>query len=263
MLKDYVQPTDSSESSETEFIEKHWTAIWQRTADDRTGGDAVMDKMETRILLPYLQSLPKEARVLDGGCGLGDWTMALLNRGYQVTGIDLSQQTIEKLKEYFPMADFQSMDIRHMTFADDSFDLYFSWGVFEHFENGMQECLAEAMRVLKPGGRLIISVPFDNLRHSIRNVLMPIRNQPQPQKLRFYQWRFTQQELSLQMTLAGFAVEKILPIHKRQGVQRMLFHDFGLAARGRVSRKLTPLLEPLLPGKAVAHMILAVAQKPE
>jgi len=43
----------------------------------------------------YLEKLPVGCRMLDGGCGLGDWTLYLAEKGYQVTGIDLSRSTIQ------------------------------------------------------------------------------------------------------------------------------------------------------------------------
>ncbi|MBF0284088.1 MAG: class I SAM-dependent methyltransferase [Magnetococcales bacterium] len=262
MRKDYL-PVEEAAASETAFIEDYWTAVWQREGGVKQSASDVSKKAEFRILEPYLAQLPPGARLLDGGCGLGDWTLTLAERGFRVTGLDLSQQTIAKLREYFPQHDFQAGDIRQTGFEASSFDLYFSWGVFEHFEDGMQGCLAEAMRLLKPGGRLLISVPFDNLRHALRNALTPLPTVPQRQGLRFYQYRFTREELARQLTLAGFAVEAVHPIHQRQGVLRALHHTLGLPYAWIVTRGLSLLLAPLLPQTVFAHMILAVARKPE
>ena len=151
-------------------------------------------------MAPYLAQLPKGARILDGGCGLGDWTLCLARQGFSVAGLDLSRQTVAQLKSRFPEAEFVDGDIRRTVFSDNSFDAYFSWGVFEHFEAGLQDCVREAYRIVKPGGWLFITVPMDNLRLAMlaaTNSSIPVPEGRQ----RFYQWRLTRPEL--QRELAG------------------------------------------------------------
>ena len=174
-----------------------------------------------------MSKLPKGARVLDGGCGLGDWTLHFAREGFSVVGLDLSRKTVEQLQARFPDATFASGDIRHTGFEDASFDAYFSWGVVEHFEAGPQECLREAWRILKPGGLLFISVPLDNLRHAFLGTLAAPK--PVGRSARFYQYRFTRSELAREVGLAGFELVSIHPIHKRQGVLRSLHHECGMS----------------------------------
>src|SRR5262249_17010217 len=113
---------------------------------------------------PYLDRLPKGSRLLDGGCGTGEWTLYFQQKGFDVCGLDISRTTVEKLKSYFPDSRFVVGDIRKTDFPDNTFDAYYSWGAFEHFEIGLGPCLDEAYRVLKPGGWLFISVPLHNGR---------------------------------------------------------------------------------------------------
>jgi ubiquinone/menaquinone biosynthesis C-methylase UbiE len=82
-----------------------------------------------------------------------------------VIGLDISKATIERLSEIFPDHNFIVGDIRSTGFDDESFDAYFSWGTFEHFEIGLGPCFKEANRILKKGGYLFVSVPFQNGRH--------------------------------------------------------------------------------------------------
>jgi len=77
----------------------------------------------------------------------------------------------------------------------------------------------------------------------------------------FYQWRFTLAESARELSIGGFEVLEVRPIHKRQGVLRSLHHEFGMPINWLVTRGLSAALSPLLPGALVAHMVLAAARK--
>lgn len=259
MRKDYIVTQDTAD--ESAFVEEHWTKIWEQEGGPQGRIDRIPRKDEWRIMAPHLKRLPHGARVLDAGCGLGDWVLHLEREGYAAVGIDISRRTVEQLTERFPQARFVASDIRATGFADASFDAVFSWGVFEHFETGPQDCIREAARVIKPGGLLFISVPLDNLRQSMLGTFA--RPRPAQAGERFYQYRFTRAELARELSAGGFEVLSLHPIHKRQGVLRAMHHEFGLPYGWLLTRGLSTALAPLVPGWWVAHMILAVARKPE
>lgn len=263
MRKDYMSANAAEGHDETAFIEDYWTRVWEREGGPKGMIDKIPTKAEYKIMAPYLEQFPKGARLLDGGCGLGDWAVYFSRNGFPTVGLDLSRSTVEKLHNLFPESEFCAGDIRDTGFEAASFDGYFSWGVFEHFESGMQPCLAEAYRVLKPGGYLFISVPFDNFRHAMRASGYSKKTKPSDKnESRFYQWRFTRAELSKELTLGGFDVEDIKTIHKRQGILRSLHHEFGLPYEWALTKGLSVALTPFIPGSLMAHMILAVARKP-
>lgn len=263
MRKDYIHDVDS-EVDEAAFIERYWTEVWQREGGPKGAIGKISRRPEYRIMAPYLRRLPKDARLLDGGCGLGDWTVYLSRNGNSTLGLDISQKTIAQLQDLFPDAEFAVGDIRETGRPDASFDAYFSWGVFEHFEEGLQRCVGEAYRILKPNGYLFITVPFDNLRMALRGCFERLDGgRDATVDGRFYQWRLTRGELARELSLGGFDVIKVKPIHKRQGVLRCLHHEFGLSYRWPLTNALSVVLQPFVPAGLIAHMVLAIARKPE
>jgi SAM-dependent methyltransferase len=258
------RPYDESEGrDEIAAIESQWTRIWEQGGGPQGHIDKVTRREEFKIMWPYVRDLPKGSRILDGGCGLGDWVVWLTRAGFPTLGLDVSQVTIGKLKQMFPEAEFAVSDIRETGLPDESFDVYFSWGTFEHFEEGFGRVVGEAYRVLKPGGRLFVSTPFINLRLAVRATLFePWRVQPQIERTRFYQWRLTRAELASILARQGFAVDDVKIIGKRQGLQRWLNAWTGIDPTSTLARGVAVLVAPFVPKALVGHMIVAVATKP-
>ncbi len=214
-------------------------------------------------MAPYIRQLPPNARMLDGGCGLGEWTVNLSRVGYHVLGLDISEETVTRLQKAFPGAIFERGDIRDTGQPDDSFEAYFSWGTFEHFEEGMQSCTNEAFSIIRPGGYLFTSVPFENLPVQRSSGSYDADQESQEnRRWRFYQWRLTKAELHDQLMQSGFQVLEIRSIHKRQGAVRVLNQEFGLPWHWLFTRVLSMILAPFLSADIFAHMLIAVARKP-
>lgn len=84
--------------------------------------------------------------------------------GARAYGIDISAPTVDQARAVF--AETQGAtplggvigDVRNIPFAENSFDLIYSMGTIEHFDE-TEQAVAEMARVLKPGGRAIIGVP--------------------------------------------------------------------------------------------------------
>ena len=98
-------------------------------------------------------------RVLDAGCGSGPLSAALRAQGAVVTGFDASAAMVALARERLGEdADVHVADLAEpLPFADDEFDLAVASLVLHYLEDWAGP-LAELRRVLKPGGRLIVSV---------------------------------------------------------------------------------------------------------
>lgn len=95
-------------------------------------------------------------RVLEIGVGIGADYLQWLQAGARVTGIDLSQSSLQQARRRCELAgytpDLQEGDAENLHFESDSFDLVYSYGVMHHSAD-VQRCIDEAWRILKPGGR--------------------------------------------------------------------------------------------------------------
>ncbi len=270
MLKDFVQAQGTAlKSSEIDFVEDMWTEKLMVSLSQSSDEDLSL-RDEFKILSPFLQNLQKTANILDGGCGRGEWVRILNKLGFPVIGIDISQKLITALNSAFPGHKFSRGDIRGTTFCDEFFDIYFSWGAFEHFEIGLSPCLKEAYRILKHGGFLFFSVPYASGRlrgkHEsalVNNYFVNKTGVATNKNLQFYQWRLTIGEVAREITSAGFTPLKIVPIHKEEGLRRMLRHDMGLnvSVGSLVELLLLKILRKIIPANYVSHMLLSVARK--
>ncbi|WP_207004649.1 class I SAM-dependent methyltransferase [Trinickia mobilis] len=97
------------------------------------------------------------ARFLDIASGPGYLAAAAARRGADVTGVDFSAAMVDKARRVFPELEFRIGDAEDLPFPDDSFDAVgISFGM-QHFPHP-ERALAEAFRVLQPGGRIAFTV---------------------------------------------------------------------------------------------------------
>jgi SAM-dependent methyltransferase len=101
-------------------------------------------------------------RILEAGCGTGRWMAYFEALGNMPFGIDHSFDQLRFAKSRAPEYPLCSGDVLALPFRDGSFDAAFSSYVAEHFLDGPGAVLAEIHRVLRPGGLLLLAVPFAN-----------------------------------------------------------------------------------------------------
>jgi len=148
--------------NETEAWERHY----------RTGRAATVSRQNILTRLQIVEEMlgrgPGE--LLDVGSAAGGASEAFNDRGWEVTGIDISDEMVDyatkRAKDHGRSGlSYQVADAEKLPFPDASFDALVAMGVIEYCPDE-QRALDEMVRVLKPGGRFIITVP---------NLLSPFR----------------------------------------------------------------------------------------
>lgn len=195
------------------------------------------------------------ACVLESGCGMARYVRYLTDRGWRCVGLEYRKETVETVHNIWPDLEIVQGDVAAAPFPDDSFDAIISLGVVEHFVDGPSKPLADMLRVLKPGGVAIITVPCLNSvrRFKMRTGLMELLSLPRallasavkgklkrPARLNplyryavypvfgdFFEYRMTPTEFAREVRAAGYEILNHRPHALLDGV----FHElnpFGL-----------------------------------
>jgi SAM-dependent methyltransferase len=140
----------------------------------------------------------KDAAILDAGCGDAFFLGMLEKSGFtNLSGTDYSRRAIAFARLLVPSAHFEVADLAKLPYADASFDAVFCIETVEHLiPETIDGVMCEFKRVLKPGGRLVITVPALN------------GNGPPSAESKHYQ-HFTVESLSKYLT-PHFEVKKMM-----------------------------------------------------
>ena len=97
-------------------------------------------------------------RLLEIGCATGTFTAWVGNAsGARVLGVDISPDLIDEARRRLPGLDFEIADAHALPFAAGAFDGVFGSSTLHHLE--LDPALAEVLRVLKPGARMVFAEP--------------------------------------------------------------------------------------------------------
>jgi ubiquinone/menaquinone biosynthesis C-methylase UbiE len=119
----------------------------------------LIDKLQFRAVRRALAlaEIPRGALVLDVGCGTGRWLRRYRELGFQATGVDATPGMLVHAIECGTTAPLIAGEACYLPFANATFDCVSDITVVQHIPRSMQpQALREMMRVLKPGGRLIL-----------------------------------------------------------------------------------------------------------
>jgi SAM-dependent methyltransferase len=116
-----------------------------------------------RWMQAELKDLSPQDGILEVGCGDASFTQHLARHSARVTALDISASQVERNARQFPRINFLQHDVANpLPFADSSFSAVWCSEVLEHlFDPGF--ALEEMHRVLVPGGRLLVTVPYHGL----------------------------------------------------------------------------------------------------
>lgn len=150
-------------------VRAHWEAQPCGTrdiaADDRRRFFAEIEQ-ERYAWEPYIPGFARfergtGKRVLEIGVGAGSDFINWVRSGAQATGIDLTESGVALTRERLALegleADVRRGDAEQLPFADDSFDIVYSWGVLHHSPDTAR-AVSEVRRVLRPGGIALVMI---------------------------------------------------------------------------------------------------------
>ena len=123
-------------------------------------------KLEYSFMLYNTPDLNNEIKTLDAGCGVTPTARYFASEGCESFGVDVKSETIDYLKNpnnilYDSSVNYSVQNLTNLKFENDFFDIITCISVFEHLNPGDDTlALKELLRVLKPNGKIILTVDF-------------------------------------------------------------------------------------------------------
>ena len=133
----------------------------------------------TKRVLP-IEKMLEGKDILDVGCGYGEYSRVIAEKGYNVHGIDRVESFVTIAKEFntIPNTTFEKRDLFGSPFPDNSFDGIVFFETIEHVDNPV-DFLKEFERILRPGGFVIISTPNST---SLKNIVFSLSHRKQKKR---------------------------------------------------------------------------------
>lgn len=146
----------------------YWHQKWVKTyvSDSKKIYNLIFDEIKKTIWQT------DENNILDAGCGNGVNSLRLVERGFQVTASDFSDEALKLCKVNLTdngledKVELLKEDLLSLTFENNRFQNTLCWGVLMHIYE-IEKALNELCRVIKPGGSLVICEVSKNAMDSI------------------------------------------------------------------------------------------------
>ena len=138
-------------------------AIFDKSASDYDAWytdkkGSFVGKVETELAFNMME-IKKGMKILDVGCGTGNFSVKLAKKGCSVTGIDVSDEMLsiarKKASDLNLDIELMNMNVNNLSFDDNTFDGIISMTAFEFIEDA-PKALKELLRVVKKGGQVLI-----------------------------------------------------------------------------------------------------------
>lgn len=225
-----------------------WEDIWDE-ASIQVELEAVAYSRAQDTISAYLPFLDSQDLHLEAGSGLSAIVIALRKRGYKVHGLDYAVNALLASRRWDGSLPLAAGDVHHLPYRDNCFGSYLSFGVLEHFEGGMLPALQEAYRVLKPGGVLVLTIPYPNLIHKLVQWRRRLSGAGPLTDDAFYETTYTRRQLRDVVTAAGFRLALARPTSHAFTLWQLggPFRVPGYYRTSRLAERLGALLQGLLP----------------
>jgi SAM-dependent methyltransferase len=242
----------SAAAATDDAVRALWTSHW----DGRVGWDP--DHKNEALWPTIADIITRPGLLLEAGCGTGKWVDYFGNLGHRAIGVDYAPTALGVALRTKPTLSVLRADCRKMPFPSETFDYLFANGTVEHDVAGPEANLREFLRVLKPGGWLMSSVPCLNTeRHLMlwwlvgrdwlkrRETLRRLAGKTDP--FLFYQYVLSRGEYRRILESCGFRVAHLRP--------------YGEQRDGTPIEILRPLFRSHAPFYC-PHMVMAICQRP-
>lgn len=242
--------------ADPEYWDRHWQTNYLVETVRAGRKNRLVKKFVTKFLQPG-------AKILEGGCGVGQNVYALSCWGYEAYGVDLASKTIDRVKDESPDLNVSVQDVRELNFPDNFFDGYWSLGVIEHFWEGYDDILIEIKRVIKTRGYLFLSFPYLSTLRKFKASLGLYKIFESRQKIdNFYEFILDAEAVRTHVEKYGFSFILAYPYDATKGLKdevsflkptfQKIYNSQNLLATG------IRFLNSILFSKITAHSILLV-----
>lgn len=221
-----------------------WDHQWNVKNFKKAIENGTKNRLVTKNTTKYVPC-NKLTKILEAGCGNGQFVYAFDKLGYDSYGIDYAAKTVSRTKSIFPQLNIRVGDVRKSDFPDNYFDACWSVGVIEHFFEGYDSIIKETDRILKQGGFLFISFPHLSILRKIKIKfnLYPDFNKKSLKNEEFYQFVLDSKRVIKDIEQRGF---KLIKKKRFSGLK-------GLKDEINFSR---PILQKLYDSKNKAALML-------
>lgn len=169
----------------------------------------------------FLSYVSTGEKILDAGCAGGRDSHVILEKGYTVTGLDISKGLIAVARKTYPLITFVEGSFLQLPFADNTFDGVWAHASLVHMETeeDTRKAIQEFVRVLKTGGILYTYVKEQLSKEKTSNKPDSFSDVP-----RFFRY-YTKEQIETWFVEAGCTIvksEKQDDLGKREGVSWIL-----------------------------------------
>jgi len=234
--------------------------IWEKESGSYRFDKATqVDYLANNYHLVKCLGNPKGKKILEVGCGSGQSSAYLAEKGGDVHLVDISEKALKFAKDYFT---FKKLPVKiykqnafSMNFPRESFDCVWNGGVIEHFSDKEKKIIIRNMwNLVKPGGKLLIMVPnAHDLLFRIAKKILEIRKK----------WAFGYEDdmtARRMETLARQAGIKEYSIYAFNPIVGIWFFPYGREITDFLNLNTLKLHKTKSP---LGHVIVLVAKKPK
>jgi ubiquinone/menaquinone biosynthesis C-methylase UbiE len=154
-------PYSDEQKRTVQHFDEH-SDYWRDVYENKRSYAGYTLQKQHQFVINVVQQMPDAKHILDVGCGAGVTVMELAEKGYEASGLDIAPKMIElaqaEAERRGLKCDFKVGLAENLPYPDQSFDVLFALGLLGNILDD-KPVLNEMRRVLKPNGRVFVTVP--------------------------------------------------------------------------------------------------------